>query len=294
VDEILVVGQTGATATGPAGSDASAEANAVAVAGEPLGTATGGSQQGVGRSEGNAFDTGSTPVGQVEVAPWQADVSEDDAGSTATGEAALLRLYLLNTGAVDATVLGSTSSASHQGTSSSASASSDGANVGLADLLQVVLLHSESSSDGTSHSYLASVNGSEIGSSDTFEGCGLEVPSVATVGCLKAEGGEGSDAGATNAVAEDADVGVLGEQFVAAGSTTGAGGDAQGAAAAPAPAVGGDANDTTGASNASSTSSARSSGGLLPRTGADAWRLAMAGVAVALLGACTRRIAAVI
>jgi hypothetical protein len=191
IQNLLAVGHTTADA---GNGSSSATANAVEVGGKPLidGT-TGGTQKGNGSSHGALLDTGATPLGQLQLTPWQASASSSGSTSSSDADAALARAYLLDPTILNAAILQSSSHARYDGASgSTGNASSDGAVVDLGNgALDVDLLHAESSSNGTGgSSYLASVNGNQIGTSDQANGqCTLSVPQVVSLSCLSASGG---------------------------------------------------------------------------------------------------------
>jgi hypothetical protein len=196
VDPLLAIAHTRATAGNGSGS---ATGNAVELGGEPLVEGmTGGTQQGAGSSEGSLLDTGVTPLGQLQLTPWGATVTSTGDKTTADGDAALLRLFLVDPTVLRAAVLQSHSHAESDSNGTSSSSSSDGATVDAGDgALSIGVLHAESSSSSGGHSYLVSVNGNEIGSSDDANGsCALDVPSVVSLSCLTATGGPGAAAAA--------------------------------------------------------------------------------------------------
>lgn len=200
LQNLLAVGHTTADA-GP--SSSSATANAVEVGGKPLidGT-TGGTQSGNGTSHGALLDTGKTPLGQLQLTPWQAATTSSNGTGSADADAALARLYLLDPTVLNASVLQSSSHAHYDSSGSSGQASSDGAVVDAGNgALSVDLLHADSSSNGTgASSYLASINGNQIGTSNQANGgCTLSVPDVVSLSCLTASGGPASTT-ATSAV----------------------------------------------------------------------------------------------
>ena len=114
VDPLLAIGHSSADATSTGGS---ATGNAVELGGAPLidGT-TGGTQKGAGKKNGALLDTGVTPLGQLQLTPWSAAVTSTSAGSTADGDAALLRLFLVDPTVLRAAVLQSTSHAEYNST----------------------------------------------------------------------------------------------------------------------------------------------------------------------------------
>jgi hypothetical protein len=160
---------------GPDGS--SAGAVPVSVNGQPLFPQSG--------HAGSLIDTGSTPVGHVQVAPWSTATSADHA----EGDAAIARANVADLANVHA--LQSHSEADWSETNSSGASSSDGARVQV-DGLDVVLLHSHGNSAGESGSFAAGVNDTEVlTSDDAAEACAANVD-VLDLNCLAASGGPDS------------------------------------------------------------------------------------------------------
>jgi len=197
VGNTAAVGYTKAQATPEKGE---ATANAVELNGKPLTANTGGTQSGKGKSEGAFLDTKDTAVGRVRVAPWEVKVEEEADKVTSEGDAALLKLVLLNSGTARVNVLHTRSNAEHRGMESTGATESDGAylQLGGPSGLTVILLHSETSSQANgSKSYVAKINNSEILSSNQAgTRCAIAVPGVITLGCLNASGGKGATAAA--------------------------------------------------------------------------------------------------
>lgn len=198
---VVGVGETQAHA----GSDgASGTGNAITLGGKTLagGTAgqtgqngtTGGTATGNQTSSGALIDTGTTPLGQIAVAPWSAKSAESNGTNTAHAEAGLAHVNLGGASGLDLKVLYSTSDASYTAGQSQSSSSSDGVllNAGGGALI-IDLLHADTSSSGKGSSYLASVNGNQIGSNSQVNGqCQIPIPSVLTINCLSASGGSGT------------------------------------------------------------------------------------------------------
>ena len=207
IDPLLAVGHTAATA---GGSSSGATANAVEVGGDPLidGT-TGGTQTGPGSKHGALLDTGVTPLGQLQLTPWEATVTQTDSGSTADSDAALLRLIVGDPTVLRAAVLQSHSHAESNSSGSSSSSSSDGAYVNAGDgALEVRVLHAESNSKSGGSSYLVGINGNNIGTSDDANGsCVITVPDVASLSCLSASGGTSGTTSQAGASVGDATIG---------------------------------------------------------------------------------------
>jgi hypothetical protein len=271
VDPLLAVGHTSATA---GGSSSSATGNAVELGGEPLidGT-TGGTQTGPGSKHGALLDTGVTPLGQLEVTPWSAGVTSTSTGTTADGDAALLRLFVGDPTLLRAAVLQSHSHAESNSSGSSSSSSSDGAYVNAGDgSLEVRVLHAESSSKSGGSSYLVGINGNNIGTSDDANGsCAISVPDVASLSCLSASGGTAGTASQAGASVGDATIG-SGQ----AGGTV-AGTKASGQTAT----LGSGSTQSSG----SSTSAGSSNGSNLPFTGTTLPPIAAIGAFLLAAGA---------
>ena len=206
IDPLLAVGHTKATS----GSSSSATANAVEVNGDPLidGT-TGGTQTGAGSKHGSLLDTGTTPLGQLQVTPWSATVTSSDSGSTSDADAALLRLIVGDPSVLQAAVLQSHSHAESNSSGSTSSSSSDGAVVNAGDgALDVHVLHAESSSSSKGSSYLVGINGNQIGTSDDANGsCTVSVPDVVSLSCLSATGGKAGTVSDASSSVGDATLG---------------------------------------------------------------------------------------
>jgi hypothetical protein len=251
IDPLLAVGHTKATANGSSGS---ASGNAVELGGEPLiDGMTGGSQQGAGSKQGSLLDTGVTPLGQLQLTPWSATVTSAGTGSTSDGDAALLRMFLIDPTMLRAALLQSHSHAESGSEGSSSSSSSDGAVVNAGDgALDVHVLHAESSSKTGGSSYLLDINGNQVGTSDDANGsCAVAVPDVVALSCLTATGGTAGAASTAGAAVGEATLGSGQAGGTVAGTKASGRTVTQGSGTAP----------TSGAS-----SSGNSSGGL-PFTG---------------------------
>jgi len=187
VEGILGVSETGATVDDGSGN---ASASVVTVGGEPLFDGTSGEQTGEGSQSGALYDTGPTPLGQAQVMPWSASVTDDGTTTEASSEAAVLSLSLLDPAVLEATVLSSSSSASGDSDSSSGSASTDGAVVNALGQLNVTVLHSEVNSENKARSYVLGVNDSVFLSSDQSNGaCKIDLDGLISLACLTASGG---------------------------------------------------------------------------------------------------------
>lgn len=287
VPGVISVSHTQATA---GSGDASSTANVLELGGAVPDSRLGGSQQGEGTNSGNILDTGATPLGQVQVAPWEATAHTGADQRSASGKAAVARVSVIDSSTAHLDVLQSQSTATHTSTKSTGSSSTDGAVLTLGDALRIVLLHSEANSEGTGTSYLVGINGNNIGTSDQANGaCAINADPLLTLLCLTASGGNGL------AAASVADVGLGG------GALTGTafGTKASSAAAPAAPATTATAAAAPGAQPASPSVAAASptpalspetalgttSAGSLPRTGGDVGREVAAGIALLVLGA---------
>ena len=115
---------------------------------------------------------------------------------------------------IKASVLGSQADADHTSDKSTATSTSDAADVNVADVIRLVLLHSEVTSVGKGHSFLIGLNGNEIGTDDQLGKsplCALDA-SVASLSCLTAAGGVGNNgttAGAAQVAGVTSAIGVV-------------------------------------------------------------------------------------
>lgn len=271
---VVAGGQTSANADQSSGN---ADANALTVGGKPLSDQTGGSAHADASkpksdSSGALVDTGETPVGRVEVLPWEAHATYSDSKRTGSADAALARI-LLPQGLLTVAVGDSTSKAEHDGLTSTGSSSSDGATIDAGDgALDVVLLHAETSSSGKGSSYLLGVNGTDLVTSNDANGqCVLDVPQLVQLTCLSASGGKG----AANALVAGADFANQQLPDVTAVAASSSGSAAAPAAAKPAAAV--KAVSVTRPGTAAAT-------GGLPFTGLNALGLALWGLVLAGAG----------
>lgn len=279
VGSLVGVSNTGATADP---NSAQARASVIDLGGEPL-LGTGGSQTSSGQSGGALLDTGATLPARAQLAPWHTAA----AGSAANGDrssnasAAAARADVPDV--VRLGVLQSQSSAEHRSAKSIGSASSDGIDLGLADIARLILLHSETSSDGRGSSYLVGLNGTEIGTDEQLGAiCALEAPGLLGLSCLSASGGlAGGILGGSAEVLGVTSPLVTALDPVAAFRTT----SSSGTGSEPIvtlPSATADAAETTRDLEPSALAAAGAGprSGALPRTGA-----AMAGLAVAALTA---------
>jgi LPXTG-motif cell wall-anchored protein len=202
VSDLIHISDTNARADATAGS---AQATVLSVGGQAL-LGAGGSQDHEGTNAGSLLDTGTLPV-HLQVAPWHTAVTGSSSSTHrhSHGDAALARAEL--PGTVKATVLGSQADADHTTEKSTATSTSDAADVNVADTIRLVLLHSEVNSVGHGHSFLIEFNGNQIGTDEALGKsplCALDA-SVASLSCLTAAGGVGSN-GMTSGNAEVAAV----------------------------------------------------------------------------------------
>ena len=186
VGNLVSVGQTGA-GSGQAGSAASAKP--IAIGGTPILSGTKTTSK---SGSGAAFDTGKTQLGQLAVLPWATSVAPDHASSSAAVATAALN------GVGDVSVAPSFSFASWTPGRSNSSSVSDGAVIHLGDFT-IKVLHSESTAAGHGKTYLVQLFGNNIGAKSA-NGCMLNVGPLATVGCLQALNGVGSDASVAQAL----------------------------------------------------------------------------------------------
>lgn len=189
----------GGTSTSANGSGGSASADALDI----LGTRVAGGSTGDPSkpAKGQLIGTGSTPAGDVEVAPWSAAVTHSGSDSSADADAALAHAGLA--GLLEVWVLHSHSHSDYSTDQSSGSSSSDGAEVKGPNGTDIKVLHAEASSGHTGKSDLLVVDGTEIGSSDQTNGaCKLDLDPVIQLLCLQASGGTG----ATGVTTSGADV----------------------------------------------------------------------------------------
>ncbi|MBV9098516.1 MAG: hypothetical protein JO079_10705 [Frankiaceae bacterium] len=207
VTGILTIGGTSTSANGSGGS---ASADALDILGTRV---AGGSTSDPSKpSKGQLIGTGSTPAGDVEIAPWSASVTHNGTDSSADADAALAHAGLA--GLLEVWVLHSHSHSDYSTDKSSGSSSSDGAEVKGPNGTDIKVLHAEASSGHTGKSDLIVINGTEIGSSDQTKGaCKLDLDPVIQLLCLQASGGT-SSTGITTSGAE-----VVGATGVIPGTT---------------------------------------------------------------------------
>ena len=262
VDGVITIGETGATAGSDGGT---AHAHALDI----LGTTVSGGDVKDGSQSGNLFATPDNPIGDLELAPWSGKVTHDGGGTQAQAEAALAHAGLL--GVLQVWLLHSQSQATWTPDASHGHAESDGAEVNLADQLDVKVLHAETDSSGKGSSAILVINGTGILTSDqTGNACDIPIDPIVDLLCLQATGGKGSDGSTTSTaevVKETSGVGLPGGDVVGAGS--------QGGTVAPAT-----------PSTSTKHGTRHSSGGPLPHTsGPGASRLPFTGGETGLLAA---------
>lgn len=226
-----VVG-VGLTDTAAGQDTATADATAVEVLGTPV---IGGSQTGPGEDAGALLDTGQTGLGRLEVAPWDAKVTQDANSRDAEANAALARANLISPDTASVDVLQSSAASHHEGLLSSAFATSDALvlNLGGPNGFTIRLLHSESSSAAEGLTYIIAINDTPIISVDDLGDhlCALELPELLQVSCLTVTGGVGSVTSQVLAATVGGADGLTGRVI----ATTGTGG--AGATATPGPAA---------------------------------------------------------
>jgi hypothetical protein len=280
------VGQATATAANVAGvvgvaNTASAAAPTSGAAGADalkIGNTTvvGGKQVGVGTNAGKAVDTGTTPLGRLQVLPWNATVGQSGSSQSASSSAALARLMLMNPDVANADILQSSTSATNNGMNSTGAASSDAAvlNVGGVKGMTIKVLHSESNSSGHGTTYVISFNDKPLVTVDQLGAhlCALALPSVLDVSCLAVAGGIGNVSTQVLGLQIAGPNGLVANAIKASGS----GGDA---AVAPAAAAG----PTT--VQAAKVTKAATSSNALARTGVAIGFAASLAVALMALGA---------
>jgi hypothetical protein len=277
VNGVIAVGKTKAHA-GSDGGDSSADG--LDVLGQRV---SGGDQHGVGSNDGNLIGTGTTPVGDAEVAPWSNKVTDDNGGYQSKAEAALAHANLADV--VEIWLLHSKSGATWTQDKSTGDAESDGAEVNVLDMLDIKVLHSEAHSDGKSKSDLLVVNGTEIGSSDDANGmCEIDASPLVDLICLTANGGT-SDTGVTSSDGTVVTVDVGGGSLVGTVSgSTSQGGNA-GHVVAPPKTTHHPKGGQQQGGHLPTPSQAGKTPGSLPFTGAGVDRMAALGAAFAALGA---------
>jgi hypothetical protein len=275
LDDLLTVGKTAAHA-GATGGSASADAL------DLLGTrVAGGDQTKVGHSDGNIIGTGDTPLGDAEVAPWSATVTNDNGGFQSAAEAALAHVNIAD--AAELWLLHSTSTATWTPDASTGDSASDGAELNLGGgALDVKVLHSEAHSTGKSTSSLLVINGTPVvSSSDAGGQCNIDASPLIQLLCLTASGGTGTN-GLTNSGADVVDVNV--GDGALPGTLVGTKTAGGGTASTPTGEQGHHQGNQHGPLPHTSGPQGHPSAGL-PFTGSDAGRLGAIAAALAALGA---------
>lgn len=276
VNGVITVGKSVAHAGSDGGS---ADADALSVLGQQV---SGGSQKGVGSKTGNLIGTGDTPVGDAEVAPWTAKVTNNNGGYQSHAEAALAHADIADL--VELWVLHSISDAAWAPGASSGDAQSDGAEVSALGQLDIKVLHSEAHSSGKGHSDLLVVNGTEIGSSDQANGaCKLDVSPVIDLLCLTAKGGTGAD-GVTSAGSDVASFVAGGGALTGTVSGSSASGAKAGTPALPTPSQAAHRPQRSSAARPPAATPSQSASSL-PFTGADTERSVLVALAMTAIGA---------
>jgi hypothetical protein len=213
---VITIGETGATAGSDGGT---AHANAL----EILGTSVSGGDVKDGSNHGSLFATPDNPIGDLELAPWSGSVNHSTGGTQSKAEAALAHAGLL--GVLQLWLLHSQSQTSWTPDASHGHAESDGAEVNLADQLDVKVLHAETDSDGKGSSAILVINGNGILTSEqTGNACKIPADPLISLLCLQATGGKGSDGSTTSTaevVKETSGVGLPGGDIVGATSSGG-------------------------------------------------------------------------
>jgi len=266
---VITIGETAATAGSDGGT---AHAHALDV----LGTTVSGGDVTNGSQSGSLFATPDNPIGDLELAPWSGKVGHDGGGTQAQAEAALAHAGLL--GVLQIWLLHSQSQATWTPDASHGHAESDGAEVNLADQLDVKVLHAETDSDGKGSSAVLVINGQGILTSDqTGNACDIPIDPIVDLLCLQATGGKGSD-GSTSSTAqvvkETSGVGLPAGDIVGASSSGGT------VAKAPSTSTAGN----TRPQNGPLPHTSGPANGRLPFTGTEAGLLATYGALLAGLG----------
>ena len=257
----------------------------------------GGTQKGDGTKDGALLDTGANNPIRLEVAPWSAAV-DGTTGPTKHSKAAAAVAKLNVEKVLKVALLHSESEATWTDQKSTGSAFSNGVELGVADVINLVLLHSEVNSEGVGHSYLIDLNGNQIGTDSSLGQsplCALTLQSVLALSCLDATGGNAAPGTSEAPAREAAEVAKVNSGVLAAISpvdailATSSSGNAPPAVTAPAaPAV--PAPALPAAAEEARAPAASAPAAALPRTGAALAGLAMSGL-VALLGGALLRLA---
>ncbi|HET9772827.1 MAG TPA: hypothetical protein VFS16_18165 [Acidimicrobiia bacterium] len=293
VGSLVGVSTTGAAADP---NTAGAQASVLEVGGEPV-LGTGGSQPATGESGGALLDTGTGLPAQVQVAPWRASATGSASGSTRASEAsaAVARAEVPEVARLG--VLQSSSSAEHRSTKSVGAASSDGIDLGLADVARIILLHSETSSEGHGSSYLLGLNGTEIGTDEQLgQTCALQATGLLGLSCLQASGGLAGAllGGNAEVLGISTPLAAVLDPVTAFSTTSSAGTGSEPISVLPADATAAAETEAARTVSPAASTPANMAGqvlGALPRTGAALAALALAAVAALLSGGTLRRLA---
>jgi hypothetical protein len=266
---IITIGETSATAGSGSGT---AHAHALDVLGQ---TVSGGDVTD-GSKSGNILALPDNPVIELELAPWAGSVAHAGGGTQSKAEAALAHAGLL--GELQLWLLHSQSEATWTPDASHGHASSDGAEVNLADQLDIKVLHAETDSSGKGSSAVLVVNGQGVLTSDQTGGqCKLDLDPLASILCLTAAGGSGANGTTTStaeAVSETSGVGLPSADITGASS----GG---GSAATPPKTP---TRHNSGGPLPHTTGNVPGGNAHLPFTGTESGLLAAYGAALAALG----------
>jgi len=281
VSGVVAAGKTSASAGSSGGSSS---ADALDLLGQRV---AGGDQSGNGSNSGNIFGTGDTPLGDLEIAPWSASVSQSGDTTQSAAEAALAHASL--TGVAELWLLHSQSQASWNSDHSTGDSQSDAAEVSAFGQLDIKVLHSEAHSDGSGQSDVLVVNGQSIISSDDANGqCTINAAPLLVLNCLTATGGTSGVVSSAESDVATVDVG----QGQLTGTVVGSKSQGASAPATP-PKTGGGGNNNgstgnNGGNNGGLGNGAGNNGGsvsgALPFTGADAGRMTAIAGALAALG----------
>ena len=262
VDGIVTVGQTGAAA----GQDSAvAGAVPVAVLGKPL---IGGTQSGTGQKSGALLDTGATPLGRLEVAPFKVSASQTATQRQASAESAAARADVIDPDFIHVDVLQSASSATHVGQLSRGQAVSDGVvvRIGGPDGTVIRILHSDADATGHGRSYLLAIGNNAVLDDAVLDAvCSLDLGPLLELACVQVAGG----AGGLTAEVLSAVVGGANGLTASAISATGSGGV-------------GTALGSRVLADTDTRATAAATG--LARTGHQLWLMMMLGVALVALG----------
>jgi len=288
LDPIIDLSGTHAESSSTQGT---ATANVLQVLGAPLGVPgagidvlpqLGGTATGNNTKAGALVDTGATPLGRLAVAPWSAHATSTPTHRHADAAAAIASLVLVNDSTLFAQILSSGSTADNDtrtGTSTS-SAASDGAIVGVGGALTVDVLHSDASTAQGASSWLLGINGTHLVTNEQVGNlCSIALPGVLSIACLNVIGGIGQNNGAS--ILDGSLLGMVTPGALQLTSTSGRATTVDGAPkTTPAPKV-----SSTKAKPAPKGHAVRGAAtGRLPRTGAATIALAALGLVLCALG----------